>query len=88
MAYHHWTAPYVGYPTNPNCDGGNKCTSQGQRRMSLTELRLGGSGLEVGGARPAPPVLPVDRACPAGRSPRTASSTSPRAPCTSPRSTA
>jgi hypothetical protein len=65
MAYHHWTAPYVGYPTNTNCDGGGKCTSQGQRRMSVTELRLGGSGLEVGSSRPAPPVLPIDRSCPA-----------------------
>ncbi|HEV2087983.1 MAG TPA: S-layer homology domain-containing protein, partial [Cryptosporangiaceae bacterium] len=69
MAYHHWTAPYVGYPTDPNCDGGGKCTSQGQRRMSITDLRLGGSGLEVGPARPSPTVLPTDRSCPADRVP-------------------
>jgi hypothetical protein len=69
MAYHYWRAPYVGYPTNPNCDGGGKCTSQGQRRMAITELRLGGSGLEVGGTRPAPPVLGTDRACPSDRVP-------------------
>lgn len=69
MAYHHWTAPYVGYPTDPNCDGGGKCTSQGQRRMAITELRLGGSGIEVGGSRPTPTVLPTDRSCPDGRVP-------------------
>jgi hypothetical protein len=64
MAYHHWTAPYVGYPTDPNCDGNGQCTSQGQRRMSVTELRLGPAGLEVGSARPTPTVLTTDGACP------------------------
>ncbi len=66
MAYHHWTAPYVGYPRDTNCDGGGQCTSQGQRRMAVAELRVGGSGLEVGSTRVAPPVLPTDRACPPG----------------------
>lgn len=66
MAYHYWTAPYVGYPSDPNCDGNGQCTSQGQRRMAVTELRLGGSGLEVGPTRPAPTVLSTERACPAG----------------------
>lgn len=65
MAYHYWEAGKVGYPTDPNCDGGGQCTSQGQRRMAIAQLRLGGSGLEVGETRPAPAVLPTDRACPA-----------------------
>lgn len=52
IAYHHWNAPWVGYPTNPNCDGNGHCTSQGQRRMSIGELSDTGAGLELGAPPP------------------------------------
>ena len=54
LAYHYWTAPYVGYPTDPNCDGGGKCTSQGQRRMAIAEVSdLGDGRLRIGGSPPS-----------------------------------
>jgi hypothetical protein len=61
IAYHHWNAPYVGYPTDSNCDGGGKCTSQGQRRMSIAELSDTGAGLEVGGPAPSVDLDPSGR---------------------------
>lgn len=67
MAFHHWTAPHVGYPADPNCDASGHCTSQGQRRLAVTELHAGPAGLAVG---PAPAPRPVsvakatERACP------------------------
>ncbi len=38
LAYHYWLAPHVGYPADPNCDGGGQCTSQGQRRLTVGEV--------------------------------------------------
>jgi hypothetical protein len=38
VGYHYWLAPYVGYPTNPNCDGNGTCTTQGQRRLTIDEV--------------------------------------------------
>lgn len=40
LGYHYWLAPYVGYPADPNCDGNNQCTSQGQRRLAIDEVVL------------------------------------------------
>jgi beta-xylosidase len=69
LAHHWWNAPYTSYPAFPQCQSSGTCRSQGQRRMAVTELRVGAGGLEVGAARPAPPVLGTDRACPAGSVP-------------------
>jgi hypothetical protein len=44
LAYHYWLSPYVGYPSDPNCDGNGQCTSQGQRRLAIDEVVLTGSG--------------------------------------------
>jgi hypothetical protein len=49
LAYHYWQAPYVGYPTDPNCDGGGRCTSQGQRRMAIAEVSDQGGNLQMFG---------------------------------------
>ncbi len=44
VAYHYWLAPHVGYPADPNCDGGGQCTSQGQRRPTIAEALPAGDG--------------------------------------------
>jgi hypothetical protein len=38
LGYHYWLTPYVGYPANASCDGPNRCTSQGQRRLAIDEV--------------------------------------------------
>ncbi|CAN5495531.1 hypothetical protein BH20ACT2_BH20ACT2_00670 [soil metagenome] len=70
LAYHHWRAPHVGYPTDPGCDGidpatgGPYCISQGQRRMLIDEAHVTAAGLQIGGPAPAgacpPGVVPED----------------------------
>lgn len=47
LGYHYWLAPYVGYPTDPNCDGGGQCTSQGQRRLAIGQVVGSGDALSV-----------------------------------------
>jgi hypothetical protein len=48
LGYHYWLSPYVGYPTNPNCDGNNTCTTQGQRRLAIDEVvATNGGGIAV-----------------------------------------
>lgn len=44
LGYHYWLAPHVGYPADPNCDGGGQCMSQGQRRLAIDEVVRTGSG--------------------------------------------
>jgi hypothetical protein len=44
LGYHYWLSPYVGYPSDPNCDGNGQCTSQGQRRLAIDQVVLTGSG--------------------------------------------
>lgn len=44
LGYHYWLSPYVGYPADPNCDGGGQCTSQGQRRLAIDEVVRTGAG--------------------------------------------
>lgn len=56
MSYHWWNPPYSNYPTNPNCDGPGRCTSQGQRRLGIAALLPSGAGLT------ADPVGSVDSA--------------------------
>jgi beta-xylosidase len=82
LAYHYWNAPFTSYPAYPACVSAKTCTTQGQRRMAITELVAGPGGLHVGTAAPAPapapasappppapPVLSTAPACPAGRVP-------------------
>jgi hypothetical protein len=47
LAYHYWLAPFVGYPSDPNCDGNGHCTTQGQRRLGIDEITLDGQGMLV-----------------------------------------
>lgn len=67
LAHHHWTFPFVGYPTDPNCDGPGLCASQGQRRMRVVWVTVAGDDVQV---RTTPPVTVAARdiapACPAG----------------------
>ena len=44
LGYHYWLAPYVGYPSNPNCDAAGLCASQGQRRLTIDEVVMTNSG--------------------------------------------
>jgi GH43 family beta-xylosidase len=48
VAYHWWNAPYTDYPTDPNCDGNGRCTSQGQRRLALEIVDPATFGSAVG----------------------------------------
>jgi hypothetical protein len=44
LAYHWWNAPYTNYPTYSTCAPAGTCTTQGQRRMSVTVMRLTSTG--------------------------------------------
>ncbi len=65
LAYHYWNAPFTNYPAFPECERNNSCTTQGQRRMGVAQLRGTGGGLEF----VAPPAKTTERACPPGRVP-------------------
>jgi hypothetical protein len=69
LAYHYWNAPYTSYPAYPECQASKTCTTQGQRRMAVTELSGSGGGLAVGAApppRPTPVAKTTEQACPSG----------------------
>ncbi len=59
IAYHYWNAPYTDYPANPNCDRAGLCASQGQRRMVVEPLSVGGDGSLRLAAVPCPAVTPA-----------------------------
>jgi hypothetical protein len=44
LAHHYWLAPFVGYPSDPNCDGNGHCTTQGQRRLGIVEVTINAQG--------------------------------------------
>jgi GH43 family beta-xylosidase len=48
LAYHWWNAPYTDYPAYPQCQSAGTCTTQGQRRMAVEQVRSTGAGLQVG----------------------------------------
>ena len=73
LAHHFWTAPHVGYPTDPGCDGRDPltnaplCASQGQRRMRVTFATVRGSAVTISTTpTPGPPARSIDSACPSG----------------------
>ncbi len=56
LAYHWWNAPYTSYPDYPACVSEGTCTSQGQRRLGIDEVKVLADGsLQVGDV--PPPVL-------------------------------
>ena len=65
LAYHYWNAPFTNYPAFPECERNGSCTTQGQRRMGVAQLRGAGANLEF----VAPPAKATEQACPAGRVP-------------------
>jgi hypothetical protein len=65
LAYHYWNAPFTDYPAFPQCQSNRSCTTQGQRRMGVAELRTGPGGLEF----VTPPAKTTEQACPPGRVP-------------------
>ena len=69
LAHHYWNAPYTSYPAYPECERNDSCTTQGQRRMAITELGAGPGGLQVGAPRPTPTAKTTEQACPADRVP-------------------
>jgi GH43 family beta-xylosidase len=69
LAHHYWNAPYTNYPAYPECERNDSCTTQGQRRMAITELSAGAGGLQVGAVRPTPTAKTTEQACPPDRVP-------------------
>jgi hypothetical protein len=65
LAYHYWNAPFTNYPAYPQCQRDNSCTTQGQRRMGVAELRAAVGGLEF----VVPAAKMTERACPSGQVP-------------------
>lgn len=78
LAHHYWSAPHVGYPSDPGCDGTDPrtgaphCVSQGQRRMRVTWVTVQPDRVTVS-ASPPPAVTArsIDSACPSTLPPPT-----------------
>jgi hypothetical protein len=76
LAYHHWTHPHVGYPSDPGCDGTDPatgaplCASQGQRRMRTAFVQVHPDRVTF---TDTPPVVvtarSIDDACPSSLQP-------------------
>ena len=77
LAHHYWRAPYVGYPSDPGCDGIDPqthqphCESQGQRRMRVTYVTVHSDRVTI--STTPPPVVTarnIDSGCPQTLAPR------------------
>lgn len=44
LAYHWWNPPYEDYPAFPDCLSSGTCETQGQRRLGITGVVVGGDG--------------------------------------------
>ena len=69
LAYHWWNAPYTDYPVYPECQHAGTCTTQGQRRMAVEQVRVTSTGLQVGDRNNASTIPPSDRAVAMARTP-------------------